>query len=95
LNYRNFDITGEAANVQHLVMNDLKLYGRNEGELERLTGFVKLYSDNIGMRFGLEKCCVLVADKGVKNKCKGVEIPGNKIVFKKFWNAQNYCVTHN
>ena len=37
-------------------MGDLKLYGRNDYELEGLLRTVKTFSDDIGMTFGLDKC---------------------------------------
>ncbi|MGY8822311.1 MAG: RNA-directed DNA polymerase, partial [Pseudomonadales bacterium] len=76
-----YRFSGSREKVNHLLfMDDLKLYGRNEGELERLTGVVKVFSDDIGMRFGLEKCGVLVVEKGVKKKCEGIVIPGGEMI---------------
>ena len=37
-------------------MDDIKLYGRNDKELERLLCTIKKCSDNIGMAFGIDKC---------------------------------------
>ena len=37
-------------------MDDLKLYGKNDKELDRLLCTVKKFSDDIGMEFGLYKC---------------------------------------
>lgn len=37
-------------------MDDLKLYGKNEKELERLLSMVQIFSDDIGMEFRLDKC---------------------------------------
>ena len=37
-------------------MDDLKLYASNDNELEELIKTVKVFSDNIGMQFRLEKC---------------------------------------
>ena len=37
-------------------MDDLKLYGKNDSELEGLLRTVKTFSDDIGMTFGLDKC---------------------------------------
>ena len=71
-----FRFGGSREKVNHLLfMDDLKLYGKNEAELEALIGVVFEYSDDIGMRFGLDKCGVLVVEKGVKTKCEGVNLP--------------------
>ena len=37
-------------------MDGLKLYGKNDHELERLLRTVKTCSDDIEMTFGLDKC---------------------------------------
>ena len=43
--------------INHLFsMDDLKLYGKNDYELEGLLRTVKKFSDDIGMTFGLDKC---------------------------------------
>ena len=38
-----------------LYMDDLKLYGKNNKELDRLPCTLKKFSDDIGMEFGLDK----------------------------------------
>ena len=64
-----FRFSGVREKVKHLLfMDDLKPYGRNESEPERLVGIVKGYSDGIGMRFLLGKCGALVIEKDVKEK---------------------------
>ena len=43
--------------ITHLFyMDDLKLYAKDDGELEGLLKIVKGFSDDIGMDFGLSKC---------------------------------------
>jgi len=37
-------------------MDDLKLFARNDNELEGLLATPKEFSNDIGMTFGLEKC---------------------------------------
>ena len=37
-------------------MDELKLYGKNDEELEGLLSAVKAFSDNIGIEVGLNKC---------------------------------------
>ena len=37
-------------------MDDLKLYEKNDYELDGLLKTVKTFSDDIGMTFGLDKC---------------------------------------
>ena len=40
-------------------MDDLKLYASNEKSLESLLQTVHVFSNDIGMEFGVEKCAVL------------------------------------
>ena len=41
-------------------MDDLKLYAKNEKGLESLVQTVWIFSDDIGMEFGIDKCAALV-----------------------------------
>lgn len=40
-------------------MADLKLYGKNEKELNSLTSTVEKFSQDVGMTFGMDKCKVV------------------------------------
>ena len=40
-------------------MDDLKLYSRSEKGLDSLVQTVRVFSEDIGMEFGTEKCAVL------------------------------------
>ena len=76
-----FRFSGSREKVNHLLfMDDLKLYGANVIELEELVGAVKRYSDDVGMRFGLDKCGVLVVERGVKKKCEGINLPDGELI---------------
>ena len=45
--------------ISHLLyMDDLKLYGRNSDQSDGLLHTVRTFSDDIQMKFGLEKCAV-------------------------------------
>ena len=43
-----------------MYMNDIKLFAKNEKELEILRQAVRIYSQNIGMEFDKEKCAKLI-----------------------------------
>ena len=59
--------------MNHLLhMDDLKLYGRSEQELESLIDVVRVFSRDIGIEFGLDKCAVLVLKQGIKVRCEGI-----------------------
>ena len=40
-----------------MYMDDIKLFSKNEKELETLIQAVRIYSQDIGMEFGIEKMC--------------------------------------
>ena len=51
--------------VNHLLfMDDLKLYGKSQDEIDALLALVQEYFNDIGMEFGMDKCAVLGIRKG-------------------------------
>ena len=69
-------VTSRNPKLNHLLfMDDLKLYANSERELDSLIYTVRIFSDDVGMVFGLEKCAVLVLKKG---KTEGMELPDGK-----------------
>ena len=45
-------------------MEDLKLYAKSEREFYSLVQTVRIFYDDVGMVFGLDKCAVLVLKRG-------------------------------
>ena len=45
-------------------MDDLKLYGKDEIQLESLVQTVGVFSQDIGMQCGIKKCTVLILKRG-------------------------------
>ena len=43
-----------------IYMDNIRLFAKNEKELEILIHTVRIYSENIGMKFGKEKCTMLM-----------------------------------
>ena len=57
LNNTDYGYNTSEEKVGHLFyVDDLKLYGQNDYELEGLLRTVKTFSDDIGITFGLKKC---------------------------------------
>ena len=56
-------------------MDDIKLFAKNEKELETLIHAVRIYSQDIGMEFGLEKCATLVMKSGKRHLMDVIELP--------------------
>jgi len=67
--------------VNHLLfMDDLKMFGKNKRELEALTELVRIFSRDIGMEFGLDKCAVLEMQRGLKVETEGIELPSGEVM---------------
>ena len=64
--------------INHLMyMDDIKLFAKNEKELETLIHAVRIYSQDIGMEFGIEKCAMLVMKNSKRHMTDGMELPNH------------------
>ena len=64
--------------INHLMyMDGIKLFAKNEKELEALTHVVRIYSQDIGMEFGIEKCAMLDRKCGKRHMTDGMELPNH------------------
>ena len=64
--------------INHLMyMDDIKLFAKNEKELETLIHAVRIYRQDIGMEFGIEKCALLVRKSGKLHMTDGMELPNH------------------
>ena len=67
--------------INHLLfMNDLKLYSQREKGLDSLVQTVRIFSEDVRMEFGIEKCAMLVIEKGKILKSVGKELPDGKVI---------------
>ena len=58
-----------------MYIDDIKLSAKNEKELETLIHTVTIYSQDIGMEFGIEKCVLLVMKSGKRHLTDEIELP--------------------
>ena len=59
---------------------DIQLLAKNEKELVTLIHAVRIYSQDIGMEFGIKKCAMLVRKSGKRHMTDGMELQNqNKI----------------
>ena len=58
-----------------MYMDDIKLFAKNEKELEARIHTVRIYSQDIGMEFGIEKCALLVMKNCKRNWTDRMELP--------------------
>ena len=76
-----YEFSESKEKINHLLfMDDLKLYSRSEKGLDSSVQTVRVLSEDIGMEFGIEKCAMLVMDKGKIVKSVGIELPDSKII---------------
>ena len=61
-------------------MDDLKLYSPNDKDVGSLVQTIRIFSKDIGMEFGIEKCVMLVIEKRKIVKSVGTETPDGKVV---------------
>ena len=62
--------------INHMFfMDDLKLFGKSERQIESLVNTVHAVSDDIGMEFGIKECGVLIMKRGKVMTCEGIELP--------------------
>ena len=61
-------------------MDDLKLYSRSEKGLDSLVQIVHVFSEDIGMEFGIKKSAMLVMDRGKIVNSVGIELPDGNVI---------------
>ena len=57
--------------------DDIKLFAKTEKELETLIHAVRIYSQDIGMEFGIEKYAMLAMKSGKQHMTDGMELPNH------------------
>ena len=61
-------LTISSEEINHFMyIDDIKLFARNESELETLIHAVRLYSQDIGMESGIEKYAMLIMKIGKRH----------------------------
>ena len=66
----------DRTSINHLLfMDDLKVYGKNKDEVDGLVNTVRIFSEDIGMKFGIKKCAVLILKRGKVCSSDGILLP--------------------
>ena len=67
--------------VNHLFyIDDLKLFAKNDGQLEGLLTTVKEFSNDIAMQFGLDKCAKATLRRGKRVKTSDIQVDTDTII---------------
>ena len=76
-----YEFSSSKENINHLSFtDDLKLYSRSDKGLDSLVQTVHVFSEDRGIEFGIEKCTVLVIEKGKIFKSVGIELLDGKVI---------------
>ena len=76
-----YELSVSKEKINHLLfMDDLKLHSRNEKGLDSLVQTNRVFSENTGMEFSIEKCALLKKEKGKIVKSVGIELPDSKVM---------------
>ncbi len=72
-----YEMKKDGCKINHLLfMDDLKLFAKNEAEIDSLVQTVRIFSDDIGMQFGLEKCASMTMKRGKRvHSDDGIVLP--------------------
>ena len=77
--------------INHLLfMDDLKLYARDKEDLEKLLDVMRVYSLDIRMEFGLDKCAMLEMQVGRQVACEGIDLPDGQRIKEVDENGYKY-----
>ena len=75
-----YDFSESKEKINHLLfIDDLKLYSRSEKGLDSVQTAC-VFSENIRMEFGIEKCAMVIMKKGKIVKSVGIELPNGKVI---------------
>ena len=61
-----------------MYVDDIKLFAKNEKELETLIQEVRIYCQNPGMEFSRENCTMLIMKSGKQQMMEGIELPNQE-----------------
>jgi len=77
--------------ISHLLfLDDLKLYGRNDQEIESLVHTVRIFSEDIGMQFGIAKCATIKLQCGTVKHSDGIVLPNAQVIREVNENGYKY-----
>ena len=61
-----------------MYMNFIKLFAKNEKEWETLIQAMRIYSQDIGMEFSIEKYAMLMMRNGKRHMTERIELPNQE-----------------
>ena len=72
-----YQLKKRGSRINHLMfMDDIKLFGRGNKEIDTLVQTVRTVSGDIRMEFGIEKCSHVNIQRGKVKMTEGIQLPG-------------------
>ena len=76
-----YEFFGRKEKINYLLfMDDLKLHSRIEKGLDLWIQTIRVFKEDIGMEFGIEKYAMFVKEKGKIVKSVGIELPDGQVI---------------
>ena len=76
-----YEFSESKEKINHLLLkDDLNLNSRNEKGLDLLVQAISFFSEDAGTEFGIEKCAMIVIEKGKILKSVFIELPDGKVI---------------
>ena len=75
-----YDLAGGKGVVNHLFMDDLKLYGKSERQVDSLVNMVRVASQDLDVEFGINRCAVLIMKRGKFHYCEEIKSPDGQSI---------------
>ena len=76
-----YELAGGKGVVNHLLfMDNSKLYGKSERQVDSLVNTVRVVSQDIGMEFGINKCAVFITKRGKFHYSEGIKLPDGQSI---------------
>ena len=64
--------------INHLLfMDDLKVYGKNQNQVDTLVQTIRVVTTDMQMEFGINKCAMLIMKRGRLMHSEGITLPDN------------------
>ena len=64
--------------ANHLFMDDLKLFAQSTRELDSPVQTMRIFSEDIGMNVGMDKCSIVVMKRGQIVRTERIELPNSE-----------------
>ena len=77
----SYELKKGGKKINHLLfMDDLKLFAKNEDQIDSSVNTVRIFSEDIKMEFRLLNCGVFIMNRGKVAKSKGISMPDGKMM---------------